>query len=130
MGNGAAHPRQGEINVKRLTRRQALQTGLAGAFAVSASPVAAADKPASKTRQVPEFSFHRDHIIGTSFDVWLQAATQEDADRCEAAMLAEIERLRQIFSTYDPTSEISWLNRNSGPVPVSADMLAILREYE
>jgi thiamine biosynthesis lipoprotein ApbE len=117
------------MNVKRLSRRQALQTGLAGAFAVGASPLAAAvDEP--KGQQVPEFSFHRDHIIGTSLDVWLQGATWEDSKRCERALLDEIERLRQIFSTYDPTSEISWLNRTSGPAPVSADMLAVLRAYE
>jgi len=116
--------------VKPLSRRQALQTGLAGAFAVGAAPLSAADRPASDNQPITEFSFHRDHIIGTSFDVWLQAARQEDADRCEQAMLGEIERLRQIFSTYDPTSEISWLNRTSGPTSVSADMMAVLREYE
>jgi thiamine biosynthesis lipoprotein len=117
-------------DVKQLSRRQALQTGLAGAFAVGASPLSTAAHPALKKQPITDFSFHHDHIIGTSFDAWLQAASQEDADRGEQAMLDEIERLRLVFSTYDPTSEISWLNRTSGPTSVSADMAAVLKEYE
>ena len=116
--------------MSRLSRRQVLQTGLAGVLAAGTSPLSAQGESASHNRQNTEFSFHRDHVIGTSLDVWLQTSTQEDADRCEQAILDEIERLRQIFSTYDPASEISWLNRNSGPSPVSADMIAVLREYE
>jgi len=108
-----------------------LGTGLAGAFAVGASPpLSAANTTPSDWGQIREFSFHRDHIIGTSFDVWLRASELEETDRCEQAMLGEIERLRQIFSTYDSTSEISWLNRNLGPATVSPDLFAVLRDYQ
>src|SRR5579859_898100 len=79
---------------------------------------------------VTEFSFHHDHIIGTSLDVWLLAATKADAEAAERAILDEIERLRLVFSTFDPKSEISLLNRATGPTPVSADMIDVLREYE
>src|SRR5262249_16967809 len=39
-------------------------------------------------------------------------------------------RLRQIFSTYDPESELSRLNRTREPMVVSTDMIAVLRQYE
>jgi len=35
-----------------------------------------------------------------------------------------------IFSTYDPASEISRLNRATGPVPASTEMIGVLRAYE
>ncbi len=77
-----------------------------------------------------EYFFHHDHVIGTSLDLHVITATEADAAACEQAVLAEIERLRQIFSTYDPASEINRLNRVGVPVPISADMLAVLREYD
>lgn len=81
-------------------------------------------------RPAAEFSFHRDHVIGTSFDLWVTAPDEPTAERAEEAALAEIERLRLVFSTYDPTSEISRVNRAAGPVAVSADMAAVLRAYD
>src|SRR5205823_5173051 len=71
-----------------------------------------------------------DHVLGTSLDLWVVAADESVATSAETAVLDEIERLRLVFSTYDTQSEISRLNRASGPVVASADMLAVLREYE
>jgi thiamine biosynthesis lipoprotein ApbE len=76
------------------------------------------------------FYFHHDHVIGTSLDVWVVVSDEHSADVAEQAILTEIERLRKIFSTFDANSEISVLNRTSGPVPASADMLNVLRLYE
>ena len=45
-------------------------------------------------------------------------------------MLDEIERLRAVFSLYDPASELSQLNRSYGSFLASPDLLAVLREYE
>jgi FAD:protein FMN transferase len=118
------------MHVKRLSRRQALQTGLAGALAVGTSPLSAANTPHATNAHPADFSFHRDHVIGTSFEAWLEASTLEEAEHAEQAMLDEVERLRLVFSTFDPASEISWLNRVTGPVAVSADMTAVLHEYE
>ncbi len=84
-----------------------------------------ADRP-----DVAEFTYHHDHVLGTSLDLTVAAATEADADAAEAAVLAEVERLRGVFSTYDPGSELSRLNRATGPVPASADLLAVLRAYE
>jgi thiamine biosynthesis lipoprotein ApbE len=77
-----------------------------------------------------EFFYHHDHILGTSLDVWLVAPDELAAAAGERAILDEIERLRRIFSTFDPDSEISRLNATAGPVPASPEMLAVLRAYE
>jgi thiamine biosynthesis lipoprotein ApbE len=79
---------------------------------------------------VTEYSFHHDHVIGTSLDLWVSAANERDAEAAEQAVLAEIERLRLVFSTYDAGSEVSRLNRATGPVPASPEMLEVLRAYE
>jgi thiamine biosynthesis lipoprotein ApbE len=74
--------------------------------------------------------FHRDHILGTSLDVWVMGVGDASASVCERVVLDEIERLRRIFSTYDPESELSRLNRTTGPFAASQEMLAILHAYE
>src|SRR5262245_15185830 len=85
---------------------------------------------AGEPKATAEFSFHYDHVLGTSLDVWLIAPGAADAEMAEKAVLDEIERLRLVFSTYDAKSEISLLNRASGPTPAPAEMIEVLREYE
>src|SRR5262245_45603869 len=94
------------------------------AWATLGTHVPAGERPATG------FSFHFDHILGTSLDVWLIAPSAADAEKAEQAILDEIERLRLIFSTFDPKSEICLLNRSSGPTAASAEMIEVLREYE
>src|SRR5439155_2299083 len=77
-----------------------------------------------------EFYFHHDHVIGTSLDLWVVTTGEAVATACERAVLDEIERLRRVFSTYDPESELSKLNRATGAVPASAEMLEVLHAYE
>src|SRR5580704_7309320 len=77
-----------------------------------------------------DYFFHHDHIIGTSLDLWLAAPDEAAAAAAEQAILNEIERLRRIFSTYDPQSEISRLNRTAQPCATSPEMLEVLRAYE
>lgn len=77
-----------------------------------------------------EYYFHHDHILGTSLDLLVVASTAGDAQAFEEAALDEIERLRIILSTYDPASEISLLNRATGPVSCSYELIDVLRRYE
>ncbi|MFO0852643.1 MAG: DUF2271 domain-containing protein [Gemmataceae bacterium] len=102
------------------TRREALQAGAAGVAALALT--GAAPAPA-------ECSFHYDHVLGTSLDARL-VADPSAAVEAERAALSEIERLRAVFSVHDPDSELSRLNRAAGPATASADLLAVLREYE
>ncbi len=112
--------------MNRVTRRQALKAGLAGLAAVTVgSPTSQA-----ATTALHEGSFHYDHVLGTSLDVWVHASEPATTEAVEHLVLAEIERLRGIFSTYDPNSELSRLNRTDQPVAVSNDLRAVLGEYE
>jgi thiamine biosynthesis lipoprotein ApbE len=105
------------------TRRDAFCAGVATttAFALGTS------SPASFA--VGEVSFHYDHILGTSLDGRL-IADPAAATAAEQVILDEIERLRKVFSVHDSESELSRLNRANGPFRASADLLAVLRQYE
>jgi thiamine biosynthesis lipoprotein len=77
-----------------------------------------------------ESYFHHDHILGTSLDVCLAGLDPAGVDEAELTLLGEIERLRRIFSLYDETSELSRLNRTREPLPVSPELIDVLRLYE
>ena len=77
-----------------------------------------------------EHSFHVDHIIGTSLDVWMRVLNAEEGEGAERAILAEIERLRRIFSLYDPESELSRFNRSMGEFQASDELIEVLSLYE
>ena len=107
----------------RMTRRDWIKAG------VGALGTAALDGTA-RAGDCREFWFHYDHVVGTSLDVWLIAADAASVRAAESAVLEEIDRLCKVFSTFDPDSELSRLDRSSGPFPASADLRAVLREYE
>lgn len=73
-------------------------------------------------------SFHRENVLGTSFELRVDCIRDEDAAMCEQQVLAEIERLNLILSTYEPASEIS---RVRAGLPVSSPELAeVLTAYD
>ena len=74
--------------------------------------------------------FRHDYILGTSLDLTIAADTREQALAAHKTVLAEVERLRKIFSVYDPTSELSRLNRSTGPVKCSPELLGVLAACE
>ena len=79
----------------------------------------------------PELSrFHHDDILGTSLDLQVQAPDATQAALAESTVLAEVERLRKILSTYDAESEMSRLNASTGPVKCSSEILDVLSFYD
>lgn len=94
------------------------------AFLVQAR--AAVDPPTGPT----VFNFRRENVLGTSFDLTVQAPEESMAKRAETATLEEIERLRKILSTYDSQSEISRLNATEKSVPCSRELIEVLTGYE
>ena len=92
--------------------------------------VVASQRDPGPVRPANEFYFHHDHIIGTSLDIWVTTHDEAVANLTERAILDEIERLRRVFSTYDPDSVVSRLNRTRASMTVSDDMIAVLRQYE
>lgn len=101
-----------------LTRRGLFRVGLASLGTWGA--VSAAAPKASH-------SFHLDHVLGTSLDVQVRGGIPA---LTEATACNEIERLRRVFSTYDPDSELSRLNRSEGPFASSEDLRSVLSVYD
>lgn len=71
--------------------------------------------------------FRHDEILGTSLDLKIEVSSREKAVEVEGRILAEIERMRSILSTYDSQSEFSrWCRQPSGDLPVSAELFEVL----
>ena len=74
------------------------------------------------------FAFHRENVLGTSFELLVNSVRPGEAELCEQQVLAEVERLRLILSTYDSTSEINRVRAGS-PVE-SSDLKSLLSAYD
>lgn len=106
-------------------RRDLFRAGAAG-LTVAALGSSAAAVVATESA---ERSFHYDHILGTSLDVWVVGSAAASAT-AETVALNEIERLRKVFSLHDSESELSRLNRANGPFAASDDLVEVLKEYD
>ncbi len=75
---------------------------------------------------------HADHILGTSFDLKINATAYSAAVLAEATIRTEIDRLTQTLSSYRPDSEFSrWLAAPVGEaVAVSSDLFAVLTSFD
>ena len=79
---------------------------------------------------VEPFHFHHENILGTSLDLQVSTTDAGQATAAETSVLAEIERLRKILSSYDPESELSRLNAATAPMACSREMLNVLTSYD
>lgn len=71
------------------------------------------------------FAFYHDDVLGTSLELRVEAVDETAAGHAERAVLAEIDRLARVWSTYDPASEVSrWIA--AGEFRVPGDELAVL----
>lgn len=96
----------------------------------TAAPITASPSAISILGQIEfeSFQFAYDGVLGTSMDLTICAATQLDAEACNARMLSEIERLRAILSTYDSESEISRVK--AGASIRSPELAELLGAYD
>ena len=119
--------------------RPHLRRWLTGAAATltafpTAQPLLAVQLPpaASNSEHFPvslgQYDFQHEGVLGTSLDLLVGAVRADDARVCEQQVLAEIERLRRILSTYDLASEISRV-RAGGSVN-SPELAALLSAYD
>lgn len=75
--------------------------------------------------------FHHENVLGTSLELKAVTASPAEAERAEAAALAEIDRLAGILSTYDSASEASrWLRTTQSPVKVSPELFEVLGLFD
>lgn len=107
----AIFPRAGELP---MTYRFFLQLALALSVA-------------SAARVVQDFVFHHEHILGTSLEIRITADNAASADAAESRILREIERQRQIFSTYDASELKAWQQSVGKSQAVSAELLAMMQ---
>ncbi len=85
----------------------------------------------SISRQEPRYTFHREHILGTSLEIKVLASSEAEAERAEATAVAEIDRLSKILSGYDKDSEFSrWMRTSHTAVPVSPELLEVLGMFD
>ncbi|HWB61850.1 MAG TPA: DUF2271 domain-containing protein [Chthoniobacteraceae bacterium] len=101
----------------------------AGAIALTAAALMAAF-PRAEAQSTQIFRYHRNDILGTSFDLQVAASDEKQADAVEATALDEIERLRKILSTYDPASDISRVNATNDPVACPPELIQVLGYYD
>jgi thiamine biosynthesis lipoprotein len=112
---------------------------LAGAAAIGFSACGAADalaesaiapSPSGIERELRlnEYLFEHDGVLGTSMELIVESTKSAEARECERQVSAEIERLRQILSTYDAASEIRGVMK--GGSVKSAELAEVLAAYE
>jgi len=70
--------------------------------------------------------FYHENVLGTGLELRVLAESSAVATQAEAAALAEIDRLADVLSTYDPDSELSrWFNSGEATV-LTADLRDVL----
>jgi thiamine biosynthesis lipoprotein ApbE len=104
--------------------------GAKDALATPVTPMTTDTASPAQSRQAPtgRFNFARDGVLGTSFDLTVHTVRPGEAELVEQAVLAEIDRLSTILSTYDPTSEISRVQL--GAEIESPELRELLSAYE
>lgn len=96
-------------------------TGVIGFGCVWGAPATASER----------FTFHHEHVLGTSLEIQVEAVSADSAAAAEARILKEIERLARIFSSYDATSELSrWQSRVGTPTTISPELFAVLTDCD
>lgn len=130
-----SHPRStpgpglsGPSAFSRGARRQAVRIlGLiALGWGVSAAP------PGVFAAAVPEpLVFRHENVLGTSLELRVRTDSAAQARAAETKVLAEMDRLARIFSTYDTGSEFSrWQLTRDQPTRVSEELLTVLQLAE
>jgi thiamine biosynthesis lipoprotein ApbE len=83
------------------------------------------------TGEVLDFCFRHEHVLGTSLELRIEAATAEMAAEVERTSLAEIERLAKALSGYDAESEfMRWQSSEADAEKLSRDLAAVLARAE
>jgi thiamine biosynthesis lipoprotein len=80
-----------------------------------------------------EFVFHHENVLGTSAELRIHADSRSIADAAEEQVLAHIDRLARIVSTYDPQSEVvTWMagDRTANVSPELYELLLLSEQYE
>ncbi|WP_169977307.1 DUF2271 domain-containing protein [Tautonia rosea] len=75
-----------------------------------------------------EFGFFHEEVMGTALELRVQADNEAAARGAEARVLAEIDRLSAILSSYDPSSRLSqWMNDPGEISNIPTELFEVLR---
>lgn len=86
---------------------------------------------ASTLPKIENYYFNYENVLGTSFELKVVAQSEYIAAMAEEAALTEIDRLADILSTYNPSSEISrWQKTLNTDVPVSSELFEVLSLFD
>ncbi|RRA49021.1 DUF2271 domain-containing protein [Acidipila sp. EB88] len=103
-----------------------LAAAASGSFAQPAHAPDTLDEQASGY-----WNTHHEHVLGTSLEITVRAATPAAAAHAEAAMLALFDHDEAILSTWRSDSEVSrWAQTRFRPVPVSAELMEVLQSFD
>lgn len=81
--------------------------------------------------EADRWTFHHEHVLGTSLEISLHAADREQAQKAEAAILAVFDHDDALLSTWRSDSEVSrWSRTSLQPIPVSPELFAVLSAFE
>lgn len=76
------------------------------------------------------FSFHHENVLGTSMELRVSTGSEASARKAETLVLAEIDRLTAVLSTWSETSEISRWLASGKTNTLSIDLAAVLKECD
>ena len=77
------------------------------------------------------WTFHHENVLGTSFDLAVQAPSRAVAKKAELATLLEFDRQGKILSARDASSEFSrWQRTRNRAVPISSELMAVLVQFD
>jgi len=77
------------------------------------------------------FAFHQENVLGTALELQVETVFREVAEATEERVLAEIDRLERVFSSYNAQSELRrWQERRGEAVPVSGELWEVLTAAE
>lgn len=77
------------------------------------------------------WTFHHEHVLGTSLEISVKAASRADAERAEAAVLAMFDHDDAILSTWRGDSEVSrWAKTSLEPVVISPELFEVLTAFD
>jgi thiamine biosynthesis lipoprotein ApbE len=76
---------------------------------------------------VRDFRFYHENVLGTSLELHVRATDHAAARDAESDVLAEIDRLGTLFSSYDPSSDFSrWVATRDVNVKLPAELIELL----
>ena len=73
------------------------------------------------------FSYFHENVLGTSLELQVTADSESSAKAAEASVLAEVDRLNSVLSTWKKDSEILRWQEAGKPMGLSADLTAVLK---